>query len=95
MEAFSILDANQNGMIDYIELQSVFACQILAENEKVLLNEFKRIDTVGKTYSQNGDGFIERSELLAVLSTDRSCASDEYLDQLISEVDHDGDGKVA
>lgn len=49
-EAFTILDANQNGTIDYIELQSVFACQILFENEQALLNEFKRIDAVVYTY---------------------------------------------
>lgn len=44
--AFEVLDANQNGAIDYIELQSIFACHILRENEQVLLNEFKRVDVV-------------------------------------------------
>lgn len=44
--AFEVLDANQNGAIDYIELQSVFACHILRENDLALLNEFKRVDVV-------------------------------------------------
>jgi len=87
VEAFTILDANQNGTIDYIELQSVFACQILFENEQALLNEFKRIDT-------NGDGFIERSELMAILSSDHNSVSEDYLNSMISEVDSDGDGKI-
>ncbi len=43
---FTSLDANGNGQIDYLEFQALFAAQVLFQDERSLLNEFKRIDTV-------------------------------------------------
>ena len=43
---FAALDFNNNGQIDYLEFQTLFSSQILFSDDKVLLNEFKRMDLV-------------------------------------------------
>lgn len=44
---FAALDFNNNGQIEYIEFQTMFASQALCSDEVALQNEFKRMDLVG------------------------------------------------
>jgi len=84
---FHCLDANGNGQIDYLEFQSLFAAQALFQDEKSLLNEFRRIDT-------NGDGLIDPSEIKQHLSKYQGELSDALITEMIMDIDLNSDGKV-
>ena len=47
-----------------------------------------------RVFDKNGDGFISASELRHVMTTLGEKLTDEEVDEMISEADIDGDGKV-
>ena len=91
---FQELDANDNGQIDWLEFQCLFSSQFLFENEKSLLNEFRRLDMVDRMLHQNGDGLIDSSEIMHHLSKFNGELNDKIVMDMIEGIDLDNDGKV-
>lgn len=87
MKAMNVIDANQNGLIDYTEF--IAAClqsyNYLKENH--LKSAFIYFD-------KDGSGTISPDELRACLQSDDFTMTEEQINQLLSGVDSNNDGQI-
>jgi calcium-dependent protein kinase len=84
-EIINRVDSNQNGYIDYQEFL------IAALNKEKLLSK-ERLEAAFKAFDIDGSGKISSSELREMLEMAES--PDEAWEQVIREVDQNGDGEV-
>jgi len=82
-----MVDTDQNGWIDYSE----FVMATL--NKKNLLSD-ERLEAAFKIFDKDNNGFIDASEIRAVLGKGKNL-DDHVWEELISEVDINGDGEVS
>ena len=86
-QAMSVIDSNQNGLIDYTEF--IAAClqsyNYLKENH--LRSAFAYFD-------KDDSGTISKDELRLCLQSDDFTLSEEQIDQLLSGVDANNDGQI-
>lgn len=83
----NLVDTDQNGWIDYSE----FVMATL--NKKSLLSD-ERLETAFKMFDKDNNGFIDASEIRAVLGKGKNL-DDQVWEELIMEVDINGDGEVS
>ncbi|KAI4368380.1 hypothetical protein MLD38_016942 [Melastoma candidum] len=82
------IDANQDGMIEFVEFFNKMASKMReADTEEELKEAFKVFDT-----DQNG--FISPNELRQVMINLGEKLTDEEVEHMIKEADLDGDGLV-
>lgn len=78
-------DIDGNGTIDYEEFLAATINQSKLQREDRLRDAFAHFDT-------DGDGMISREELKISLA--KMCINDEGIDDIIAEVDKDGNGQI-
>ena len=82
------VDLNNDGVIDYQEfITAAF------DREQTLSQE--NLDKTFKTFDSNGDGKIDKGELMAIFGTGQASDNDEKLwNDIIQQADLDGDGEI-
>jgi calcium-dependent protein kinase len=83
----NLVDTDQNGWIDYSEF-------VMATLDKKNLLSDERLETAFRIFDKDNNGFIDASEIRAVLGKGKKL-DDAVWDELISEVDINGDGEVS
>lgn len=83
----NLVDTDQNGWIDYSE----FVMATL--NKKNLLSD-ERLEAAFRIFDKDNNGFIDAQEIRAVLGKGKNL-DDHVWEELISEVDINGDGEVS
>ena len=83
---FKAIDVNNTGAIDFSEFL------LATMNHKKLLSE-ERLTQVFKIFDQDNSGSISKQEIKDFFSMQEH--SEDFVKELISEVDVDGDGEVA
>jgi calcium-dependent protein kinase len=89
---WKVLDTNHNGKIDYIEFVTACISSQRYVTAGILKTAFEFYDIVSPT--QEKDGFITASELLQVFSSGEVSMRQNELQQMIADVDLNGDGKI-
>ncbi|CAD8052575.1 unnamed protein product [Paramecium primaurelia] len=79
-----IIDINQSGQIDFSEF-----CMAAMNQEKLL--SVQRVEQAFKIFDQNGDGFISKKELEAVMGD----LGDDVWNQILTDCDNNGDGQIS
>jgi len=82
------VDADQNGHIDYSEF-------VMATLNKKNLMSSERLETAFKIFDKDNNGFIDITEIKAVLGKNNNQITDQVWNDLISEVDLNGDGEIS
>jgi calcium-dependent protein kinase len=83
----NLVDTDQNGWIDYSEF-------VMATLDKKNLLSDERLEAAFRIFDKDNNGFIDASEIRAVLGKGKKL-DDAVWDELISEVDINGDGEVS
>ena len=87
-EMISEVDEDGNGSIDFPEFLSLMSKKIQdGDAEEEIRDTFRVFD-------KDGNGYISRSELRNVMANLGETLSDEEIDEMIKEVDVDGDGQI-
>ena len=79
-------DTDQNGTIDFDEFLVMMA-RCMDSDSDIIKEAFKVFD-------RDGNGFISSAELRHVVTSLGEKLTDEEVDELITEVDVDGDGQI-
>lgn len=87
IDAMSVIDSNQNGLIDYTEF--IAAC---LQSYNYLQESHLR--TAFAYFDQDNSGQISQAELRTCLASDDFTLSEEQIQQLLEGVDMDGDGQI-
>lgn len=89
---FKSLDVNHTGAIDFTGKHSLTPEFLLAtvNHKKLLSNE--RLSQVFKMFDKDGNGSISRQEIKEFFSMQDS--SEDFVHDLVKEVDENGDGEV-
>jgi len=85
-KTMAMADFDKSGQIDYSEFV------VAAMKQEELLSK-QKIEEAFKRFDRNGDGFIERTELSAVLGGAE--IDEEQWQKIISGADKNGDGKIS
>ncbi|CAD5113613.1 DgyrCDS2773 [Dimorphilus gyrociliatus] len=80
------VDVDGSGTIDFQEFVVMMARQQCMGREE--------LEQAFRIFDANGDGYIDSAELRHLLTNVGEKLSDEDVDEMIAEVDVDGDGKV-
>ncbi|CAD8058402.1 unnamed protein product [Paramecium sonneborni] len=78
------IDINRSGQIDFSEF-----CMAAMNQEKLL--SVQRVEQAFKIFDQNGDGFISKKELEAVMGD----LGDDVWNQILTDCDNNGDGQIS
>ena len=79
-------DTDQNGTIDFDEFLVMMArCM---DSDSDIIKEARNV------FDRDGNGFISSAELRHVVTSLGEKLTDEEVDELITEVDVDGDGQI-
>ena len=87
LDAMQIIDANQNGLIDYTEFIAACLQSYNYLQESHLRSAFAYFD-------QDNSGQISAEELRLCLQSDDFTLTEEQIQQLLEGVDTDGDGQI-
>ncbi|CAD8143599.1 unnamed protein product [Paramecium octaurelia] len=79
-----IIDINRSGQIDFSEF-----CMAAMNQEKLL--SVQRVEQAFKIFDQNGDGFISKKELEAIMGD----LGDDVWNQILTDCDNNGDGQIS
>ncbi|CAD8131931.1 unnamed protein product [Paramecium octaurelia] len=79
-----MIDINRSGLIDFSEF-----CMAAMNQEKLL--SVQRVEQAFKIFDQNGDGFISKKELEAVMGD----LGDDIWNQILTDCDNNGDGQIS
>ena len=82
-----VIDANQNGLIDYTEFIAACLHSYDYLQDAQLRSAFSYFD-------KDGNGTISKEELRECLESDEFTLSDEEINKLIKGVDINDDGKI-
>jgi calcium-dependent protein kinase len=82
-----VIDANQNGLIDYTEFIAACLHSYSYLQDAQLRSAFSYFD-------KDGNGTISKEELRECLESDEFTLSDEEINKLIKGVDINDDGKI-
>lgn len=82
----AMIDMDKNGTIDYAEFIAATMSQHQMNKEENLMAAFRHFDT-------DGSGTISRQELKEALQS-TSVSVDKEIDQILDEVDKDGNGEI-
>ena len=82
----ALLAASGNGKIDFEEFVMMMAKQQCLGPEE--------LEQAFRMFDKDGDGFIDARELRHLLTNLGEKLSEQEVDEMIAEVDIDGDGKV-
>ena len=82
------VDADGNGVVDFPEFLTLMARKMKdTDSEEDLVEAFRVFD-------REGTGFITASELAHVMTNLGEKLTNEEIDEMISEADMDGDGRL-
>ncbi|CAD8140614.1 unnamed protein product [Paramecium pentaurelia] len=79
-----MIDINRSGLIDFSEF-----CMAAMNQEKLL--SVQRVEQAFKIFDQNGDGFISKKELEAVMGD----LGEDIWNQILTDCDNNGDGQIS
>ncbi|CAD8049153.1 unnamed protein product [Paramecium primaurelia] len=79
-----MIDINRSGQIDFSEF-----CMAAMNQEKLL--SVQRVEQAFKIFDQNGDGFISKQELEAIMGD----LGDDVWNQILTDCDNNGDGQIS
>ncbi|CAD8141190.1 unnamed protein product [Paramecium octaurelia] len=79
-----MIDINRSGQIDFSEF-----CMAAMNQEKLL--SVQRVEQAFKIFDQNGDGFISKKELEAIMGD----LGDDVWNQILTDCDNNGDGQIS
>lgn len=83
------VDSDGNGTVEFPEF-----CQLLAQKFVGNHSEEDEIMEAFKVFDKDGNGFISATELRSVMISLGRKLTDEEIDEIIREVDLDGDGQI-
>jgi calcium-dependent protein kinase len=83
-----IVDVDKNGTIDYSEF-------VMATLNKKNLLSIERLEAAFKIFDKDNNGFIDVAEIKEVLGKGNSNLTDDVWNELVKEVDFNGDGEVS
>jgi len=86
------VDADGNGTIDFPEFLTMMACKMKDTDSE---EEILEVETAFKVFDKDGNGFISAAELIHIMTNLGEKLSDEEVDEMIREVDIDGDGQIS
>lgn len=98
---FAIADADGSGEIDYSEWQVATINKYNVLSEEKMRNAFKVFDKVSvlvkylRLFLQDGSGSISAKEIKEVLGGGRKFGSEHIWEEIIKEVDTDGNGEIS
>ena len=87
-EMVAMLDSNRNGKIDFDEFLGM-----VSRKMKVGATDEEIKDTL-RVFDKDCNGFISAAELRQALANFGQKLSEEEVDEIIKEVDFDGDGQI-
>ena len=87
-EMVTMLDSNRNGKIDFNEFLGM-----VSRKMKVGATDEEIKDTL-RVFDKDCNGFISAAELRQALANFGQKLSEEEVDEIIKEVDFDGDGQI-
>ncbi|CAD8060260.1 unnamed protein product [Paramecium sonneborni] len=79
-----MIDINRSGQIDFSEF-----CMAAMNQEKLL--SVQRVEQAFKIFDQNGDGYISKKELEAIMGD----LGDDVWNQILTDCDNNGDGQIS
>ena len=82
------VDADQNGHIDYSEF-------VMATLNKKNLMSAERLEQAFKIFDKDNNGFIDIGEIKSVLGKNNTTITDQVWNDMINEVDLNGDGEIS
>jgi calmodulin len=88
-DMFREVDTDSNGTIDFDEF-----CTLMSRNKMGTSSEEDEIFEAFKVFDKDGNGFISASELRQVMAGLGKKLTDEEVDDIIREVDINGDGQI-
>merc|ERR1712070_378115 len=83
------VDKDKSGTIEFDEF-----CDLMARTNKTQDQMEEEIKNAFLTFDADGSGFIDREELVNVLTTMGDPVDEETINGMIAEADLDGDGKI-
>lgn len=87
------VDANGNGLIEFVELLSVIAPDI-ADNVEICNNQENLLELF-RAFDKDGNGYITAAELAHSMAKLGHALSFRELTEMITEADTDGDGRIS
>ncbi|XP_066279450.1 calmodulin-like isoform X1 [Branchiostoma lanceolatum] len=87
------IDTDGNGTIDFDEFVAIMS-KIVKGDEGIPEDEEKELREAFKLFDKAGNGYISASDLRQVLNCLGQDLTEEEVDEMISEVDVDGDGRI-
>lgn len=82
------VDTNRSGKIDYSEF-------VVAAMNKANVNSKEKLEAAFRAFDTDNNGYITADELKRILGDKGSTLSDDAWNQVIKEVDANGDGKIS
>lgn len=89
LDMIAEVDTDRNGTVDFPEF-----CQLMAMKLVGNVSEENEILEAFKVFDQDGNGYISARELRTVMASLGRKLTDEEVDDIIREVDLDGDGQI-
>ena len=83
-----VVDANKDGTLSFSEFKAAY--DLIAKNYSDYIEGMKLL----KEGDKDGNGFIDKEEMHRYVKENFPETEDEKIDEILQEVDLDGDGKV-
>lgn len=82
-------DINKDGLLSFEEFLELMTRKMSHNDADELVKEAFR------SYDRDGDGYIDKGELLSFMRDVNDSVTEEEVDTMIKEADYDNDGKVS
>lgn len=82
-------DINKDGLLSFEEFLELMTRKMSHNDSDELVKEAFR------SYDRDGDGYIDKGELLSFMRDVNDSVTEEEVDTMIKEADYDNDGKIS